>query len=488
MHHDNCSIALRGEPCDVEMLGRDAVPVAREGDAMMHGPYEANGCAGLSADECSGDAKNAMKRDHDDVVRRNKVLHMFQVIFNKVVPYGGLLSSTFNLASATLGAGITSLPAAFNLSGVVMSSIYLIFVTIATVYSMNLLAKVIHKTGAQTFEQAARLLLGTGMDYFLVALVMFLCFGGSVAYIIITGRLLTPVLTSPGVPDFLKTSAGIRLMTSIVWLCFMLPLIIPRRINSLRYCSAIGVLFIVYFVVCVMTHSVKHYVEEGAAEGLVMVQTGNVALEGLSIYMFAFICQLNAFEIFHEMTHRTVFHFTLYSAISMTVCALLYFLAGFFGYLEWGKRVTDSVLTLYDPVHEPMMAVAYVGIVFKICVAFALHFIPLRDAMYHCLRWDIDTVPYWKHGIAMLIPAFLALLCGLFIPKVNTVLGLLGAFCGGTIGLIFPPLFYMYSGNFSKREVGSLNYSCTYLLLIFGVVAVVFGTGSTIYGTVRTSF
>lgn len=81
-----------------------------------------------------------------------------------------------------------------------------------------------------------------------------------------------------------------------------------------------------------------------------MVRTGNDALEGLGVFMFAYMCQLNAFEIFHEMRHKTVFHFTFYATLSMGTCALLYFLAGYFGYADFGAKVKDSVLTLYDPV------------------------------------------------------------------------------------------------------------------------------------------
>lgn len=114
--------------------------------------------------------------------------------------------------------------------------------------------------------------------------------------------------------------------------------------------------------------------------------------------------------------------------------------------------------------------------------------IPFRDAMYHFFHWNAATLPYWKHALVMAVPTTAALLCGLFIPTLNTVLGLLGSFCGGIIGLIMPALFFMYSGNFTIREVGLLTYTCTYLLLIGGVVAAIFGTVTTIYSTAMNSF
>ncbi|KAF8287557.1 amino acid transporter, putative [Trypanosoma cruzi] len=48
--------------------------------------------------------------------------------FTNIIPYGGLLSTTFNLASATLGGGVISLAAGFQMSGVAFSIILLVLV------------------------------------------------------------------------------------------------------------------------------------------------------------------------------------------------------------------------------------------------------------------------------------------------------------------------------------------------------------------------
>ncbi|CAM42495.1 putative amino acid transporter aATP11 [Leishmania braziliensis MHOM/BR/75/M2904] len=418
-----------------------------------------------------------------------KAIHVLRFYFNVVVPFGGFLATTFNLASATLGAGIISIPSGFNLSGVIMSCVYLILAGAGTIYSMNLLAKVMIKTGLRSYAQSARMLLGRGADYFLAVLIIIQCFGGSVAYIIATSTLLTPILKAPSAPAFFKTKQGNRVITSVVWLIIMLPLVFPKKVNSLRYVSTFGVLFIVYFVACVIGHSATNGLHDPSIRSEVrLMRTGNEALEGLGVFLFSLMVQLNAYDIFFEMKHKTVFHFTLYTAIATGLCMLLYVLAGVFGYLDFGSKVRDSVLSLYDPIKEPYMAVGYIGIVVKICVAFALHMIPFRDALYHFCRWTPEEVPYWKHCLIMAIPATAALLCGLFIPTINSVLGLLGSFCGGIIGMIMPALFYMYAGHFTLREVGLLNYVATYLLLVGGVVSVVFGTVTTIYSTTRSSF
>lgn len=409
-------------------------------------------------------------------------------IFSKIVPYGGLLSSSFNMASATLGAGIISLPSSYNLSGIVMATFYLITICIGTIFSMHLLAHVMVKSGLRTYSIAARELLGKGTDYFLATLIIILCFGGSVAYVMFASGLLASVLQHSDNESLTSESVN-RIFTSAIWLVFMLPLVMVKRINSLRYFSTIGVIFIIFFVGCMIYHSATNGLHDGGEYGsMAWMRTGNAALEGLGSLLFAFMCQLNAFEIFHEQKKRTVFHFTLYSVISMTTCAVLYFLAGIFGYADFRGRVKDSVLVLYDPFKDPYIGIGYIGIIFKVCVAFALHMIPMRDAIYHFLNWNVETVPYWKHAIAMATPTTAALLCGLFVPTINTVLGLLGSLCGGIIGFVMPPLMFMYCGEFSLRNSGWLLYFGTYLLLCGGVISVAFGSTTTIYSTVMNNF
>uniref|UniRef100_A0A0A9W3V2 Amino acid transporter transmembrane domain-containing protein n=1 Tax=Lygus hesperus TaxID=30085 RepID=A0A0A9W3V2_LYGHE len=132
----------------------------------------------------------------------------------------------------------------------------------------------------------------------------------------------------------------------------MLPLIIPKRVNSLRYFSSVGVLCIFYFIVCIIIHAVTHGMRDKTRQNsIVYVRADNDALQGLGIFMFSFMCQLNAFEIYHEMRTKSVFNFTLYAAFSMTCCATLYILAGYFGYADFGSKVKDSILALYDPLN-----------------------------------------------------------------------------------------------------------------------------------------
>ncbi|KEG05946.1 amino acid transporter [Trypanosoma grayi] len=400
-----------------------------------------------------------------------------------IIPYGGLLSTTFNLASATLGGGVISLAAAFQMSGVVSSIILLVLVTVFTVYSVGLMMQAVELTGYNSYADLSKNLFGPGWDYFTVMLTWLFTFGTCVGYVIAIGRLLEPVLADPSVPEFFRSQAGNRTLTSMIWLVGMFSLSLPKEINSLRYASAAGVICICYFIICIVVHSAKNGFKGGKLrDDIAMFKSGNNAIEGLSIFMFSYLCHMNCFSVYGEMRKPSAKRMTLHTACSMTLCCIAYIIAGFFGYADFGDEVTDTVLVFYDVRNDLMMAIAYVGIVFKLCVGFSLCMQPARDCCYYIIGWEVKTLAPWKNCLFCGTMALCALLLGLFIPVLNTVFGLLGSLCGGLLGFCLPAAYRMYCGKWGLKEVGIVNYVCTYLLFFAGVVATVFGTGASIYG------
>ncbi|KAF8285880.1 putative transmembrane amino acid transporter [Trypanosoma cruzi] len=417
-----------------------------------------------------------------EMLRQRKRKSLPQRILERAFPPGSMLSSAFTLGSSTLGGGILGLPSAFNMTGYILSIILLVVVVILTVFSLWLLARSADISGKRTYEDVMKVLMGRFPACMVAVLMCGFCIGGGVGYIISIGNLLTPVFANPGVPYFLTTKPGNRLITSMIWLVFILPLCLPKQIDSLRHTSLIGCICILFFVICIIIDACQYASKHGFRSELEMFGTGNHAIEGLGMVMFACLVQINAFEVYHEMSHPSPRRMVRDSIIAMSGCGLLYILVGFFGYMRFGKAVTDSILLMYQPGESVLFAVAYVGIVFKICVAFALHQLPMRDGIYHLIGWDVYLIPWWQNAVFCTFLSLVLLLAGLFVPNINIVFGLVGAFCGGFIGYIFPSLMFMYSGDFTLKKKGFLLYFSTYFLMLAGCVAAVFGTGASVYG------
>ncbi|KAF8294808.1 putative amino acid transporter [Trypanosoma cruzi] len=138
------------------------------------------------------------------------------------------------------------------------------------------------------------------------------------------------------------------------------------------------------------------------------------------------------------MSDRSASRFTLCSAIAMLLCFIVYGSTAVFGYLDFGNRATVSALLLYNPVKEPEVMVAYVGLLVKLCASFPLISMATRNSLYHSVGWDPDKLAFWKHCVVVVSLAVAALLFGLFIPSINMVFGFIGSFCGGATGFFFP--------------------------------------------------
>ncbi|CAJ1991241.1 amino acid transporter / AAT25.1 [Leishmania donovani] len=428
----------------------------------------------VPAHVCPDDSFHSKDRGNRDLSTIGRLLQV-------MIPYGGMLSSSFSMASTTIGAGILGLPAAFHSVGIIMATVYLVLITAETVYSMRLLVQVSEKTGLRSFEEMAKQLLHPRANIFVAIIRALHIFGGSVAYVVTIGDLLKPILSSSAsTPPFLLTSIGLKLLTTGFWLVFMFPLVLLRRINSLRYVSAFGILFVLYLALVVITHSAMNGMRARPRPTTRLISTGNMAIEGLGVFIFSYMCQINCLEVALEMRPRSLGRFTICAAVSMTICGILYYATGLFGYLDFGE-MRGSILLRYNPLQQPHVFVGYVGVFIKICASFGLLNNACRSALFPLIGWDPYTVVYWKYLIGAVSLAVLVLMLGLFVPNVNIVFGFTGGVCGGFVGFILPALFVMYAGGWSFRSVGVINYCCTYLVLAAGVVAVVFGTAATIY-------
>ncbi|KPA78819.1 putative mitochondrial amino acid permease (AAT1.2) [Leptomonas pyrrhocoris] len=402
---------------------------------------------------------------------------------------------------------------------------------------------------------------------------------------------------------FLATKEGNRVVTSMVWLCVMVPLVVPKHVDSLRYASATAVTFMVYFVIVVVIHSCRHGLPENvhnvrlvgnqehdvdlAVNAVFLFRTGNSVIHSVGVFMFSYICQINAYEIFWDFRPeiRTTKNYTWSALIGVLICGVLYILVCVFGYFDFGSKnlLGKSLLLMYHPLEEADVMIAYVGVMIKLCVAYALLILSARNSLYYLIGFQhryrnrpdaaaalcapstpsfdnvtmervedaddmvqqpsvkaavtdevcevrtmdgqhettqegvekgqpgadndgvpltvdevdkdfednttedttyVDNIPFWKHLIVVLSLSAASLLCGLFIPNINTVFGFAGSISGACMAFVFPALFFMYSGNFSVAQVGWFTYLNTYILLLCGVVGIVFGTGGTIYDTI----
>eukprot|EP00796_Vickermania_ingenoplastis_P009389 gene9389-6608_t len=184
---------------------------------------------------------------------------------SNLVPTGSLPATVFSTAATAMGGGILGLPSAFQLSGAVAGFIWIVAIGIETAYSLRLLALTSVLTGERSYERMASVLLGKGGTYFVSVMRFLNCFGSMIAYVMSIGDLLRPILEGADAPSFWLDDTGFHLLQSLLWL----------------------------------------------SDDMDLFVGGNNALEGIGVFMFSYICQVNQVELFREMKKPTVARFTL---------------------------------------------------------------------------------------------------------------------------------------------------------------------------------
>lgn len=136
----------------------------------------------------------------------------------------------------------------------------------------------------------------------------------------------------------------------------MLLLCLPRRVASLLYFSIIGVTLVVCFVLAVVAHSSMAGLPQ--VHELKYFATTIDAVKGLTLFIFSILGHGLCFHLFDAMRHPSARDLLLDACRNISLIGMLYFVVGFFGYVEFGLDISGSILKYYHVYSDPMMLAA----------------------------------------------------------------------------------------------------------------------------------
>ena len=338
-----------------------------------------------------------------------------------------------NLCSATLGAGVLSLPYAICKCGIVPGLLLLLLAATSTTISIDMIIEACTALGLSSYEDITQKLLGHRALIVVESSIFVFCFGCAVAYVVAVGDILQQGII--GVfADQLPPFATRELAMILFWAIIMLPLSLLERIDSLRFASLFGIGSIAFLVLACVVHSVKDMVEvDGSGlddehhagrdvRWFVPSSFWDVVL-ACPIVMFAFSCQVNVCAIYEELGtddgdaagadaspsasspndltrtrrrgnvsgpshdeqqhNRKAVKMASITRTAVAICVLFYSLIGTFAYLDFGEQTADNVLKNYvvQETHDIMMIAAFVCITIAVVMAFPLNVFPARATL-----------------------------------------------------------------------------------------------------------
>lgn len=387
----------------------------------------------------------------------------------KFLSPGSMLSSVFTLASSALGAGVLSLPYAFRLSGFGLGLVLLAIAAVTTIYSISLLVSCRDETRLSSFEDMAVLCFGKRVSTIIDVTIITFCFGCSVAYIVASHDIVAPILIHL-FPDNQIINQKAVIMSAIVCLV-MFPLSLVDKISSLRFSSLIGIASICYLVMAVVFESVLGLARYGTPPLLKFgFRPGWSTFRALSIFMFAFTCQINIFSIYTELQRPSIRRMKKVARRSTSIIGLLYALIGVFGFLQHLDQTAPDILYNYDLVTNPMMGVAQVAMAISLALAFPYNVFPLRFTLELALFPDSEPSQIRFHALTFSI-TMSALAVAIFAPSIDRVFSLLGSTTSAFVSFILPGLFYLFifPGPLYTRD----KFPALMLVIVGSILAIV---------------
>jgi len=430
----------------------------------------------------------------------------------EAVSKSSILSSAINLSNTILGAGVLAMPYACAQVGIVLFGIMLIVVATFAHIAIRLLVLCVVKSDSPELAENAKypnlgnVAYGRRGEIAAAAAVLLQQLGPCVMYIQISADVLVPILCQAGGSGTLEPFGSSpfsgclwcnRSFWQIIAVVFIIfPICTIRRMDSLKYISAVAICFIMAFGVAVLIRGFwvladpsLRWVNYEAIEPLwnttssmdcqdnyatgcydivppggnddplgdtIYLLRGKNILSALPILCFAFLCHQNMFPVYedlHEASHQRM---TSVSLLSMGTCISMYFGVGVMGYLTFLESneptrksgVSGNVLTLYSAAttgHDfsLVMDILRAGYGINLVLSYPVMLFELRHVIEKYTVGEDAEYSFKRHMLQNTIVIGICTIIAIKVESVGTMFGLIGSTTSPAIVFILPSIFYL---------------------------------------------
>ncbi|XP_076953938.1 amino acid transporter AVT6A-like [Bidens hawaiensis] len=389
--------------------------------------------------------------------------------------------AVFNLSTTIVGAGIMALPANMKILGLVPGIALIIFMAFLTDASIDLLIRFSRAGRSVSYGGAMGDAFGNVGRILLQVCVMVNNIGVLIVYMIIIGDVLSGT-TSDGVHHAGVIQGwfgehwwnGRFFVLLVTTLGIFAPLASLKRIDSLRYTSALSVALAVVFLV--ITAGITTF--KLIAGSVMMPKLFPDIVDFTSVFnlftvvpvlVTAYICHYNVHSIDNELEDNTKIKSVVRTSLSL--CSSVYVMTSLFGFLLFGGGTLDDVLANFDT----NLGIPYSSLLNDaVRVSYAVHLMLIFPIVFFPLRLNLDGLLFPRKGpLVSDNLRFASITIGLigliflganFIPSIWDAFQFTGATAAVCIGFIFPAAITLGDryGIASKRD----KFLCVFMIVL----------------------
>ncbi|CAN6277816.1 unnamed protein product [Urochloa humidicola] len=379
--------------------------------------------------------------------------------------------AVFNLSTTIVGAGIMALPASIKMLGLIPGILMIILVALLTEASIDMLVRCSHQGKITSYGWLMGDTFGQWGRIALQVSVVINNIGVLIVYMIIIGDVLSGTSTTgvhhSGIfegwfgPRVWNSRPVVLLATTLL---VFAPLVSFKRLDSLRYTSALSVALAVVFVVITAGVAIVRLIE-----GTVEIPKLFPEIDGISsvwklftavpVLVTAYICHYNVHSIDNELEDKTQIKPIVQTSLGL--CSSVYIATSFFAYLLFGEATLADVLANFDsdlriPFSSVFNDIVRVSYVVHIMLVFPIVFFALRLNMDGLLFPTARHISRDNRRFTIITISLLAViyLAAIFIPSIWDAFQFTGATAAVLIGFIFPAMIILRDpyGVSTKRD------------------------------------
>ncbi|PAN27795.1 hypothetical protein PAHAL_5G107900 [Panicum hallii] len=413
--------------------------------------------------------------------------------------------AVFNVSTSIVGAGIMSIPAAMRVLGVAPALLLIAAVAVLANASVEFMLRYTGWAGGKRATYAGLMgdAFGRGGAAVLNVFIAFTTTGTLVVYLIIIGDVMSG---SVGGGDdhagVLRELFGARWWTGrqfvllVTAVFVLLPLVLRRRVDSLRFTSAISILLAVVFMLISLGIAVYALFKGTATMPRMLPDFSRLSspfelFTAVPVIVVAFTFHFNVHPIRAEL--RKTSDMKAAVRISLVLCAAIYAAVGFFGFLLFGDATMADVLANFDRSSGAGVPQALND---AARLSYALHLVLVFPLLFFSLRVNVDELLFpGRRPLATDTRRFVSLTAVLMavlyalaiaIPSIWTLFEYSGSTFAVTISLIFPGAIVLRDVHgIAKRKDKVLAATMIILAVVTSSIAIASNIMSSISDKVR---
>ncbi|MBA0572040.1 hypothetical protein Golob_002404 [Gossypium lobatum] len=364
-------------------------------------------------------------------------------------------SAVFNVSTSIIGAGIMSIPATLKVLGVIPAFMLIVIIAWLADISVEFLMRYTHAGKSTTYAGVMKESFGRIGSVLVQLCVITNNLGCLIIYLIIIGDVLSGNQPEGSVHlGVLQEWFGIhwwnsRAFSILFIVAFvMLPLVSFRRVDALRFSSALAVFLAVLFVSISSVMAIDALIE-GKTETprLLPYLDSNASFFDLftavPVIVTAFTFHFNVHPIGLEMDKPSDMMKAV--RISLILCGTIYFTVGIFGYLLFGESIMPDILVNFDQNSGSALGSLLNDVV---RLSYALHLVLVFPLLNFSLRANIDELLFPSRPILakdntrfMSLTLFLLAICylaAIAIPNIWYFFEFMGSTSAVSLAFVFP--------------------------------------------------